>query len=177
MEVKTGQKFSETQFYSVVKIAGNKVQLVNDNGENIVVDKNYIDKCLHSADSYTEEVKIGKTEMAETFINNSRVAMTVCFFKQVKEADVTIEILESIKDAKISEIEKAVKKGVKKAIIGEERVMVGRHYGAVDEFGRIHFVDMEIERDITKSYDNRMRLVDPRTIKYLIVNNVKYILK
>ena len=55
--------------------------------------------------------------------------------------------------------------------------MVGRHYGAVDEFGRIHFVDMEIERDITKSYDNRMRLVDPRTIKYLIVNNVKYILK
>ena len=177
MEIKVGQKLSETQFYSIVKIVGDKVQLINDGGENIVVDKNYIDKCLNSSDNFTEEVKLNKTEMAEMFISNSRVLMTVCFFKQFKEGDVSNEILEAIKDAKISEIEKAVKKGVKKAIVGEERVMIGRHYGSVDEFGRIHFVDMEIERDATKSYDNRMRLVDPRTIKSLIVNNVKFILK
>jgi hypothetical protein len=108
---------------------------------------------------------------------NSRIAMTVCFYKQVKEVDVVAEIITSISGAKIAEIEKAVKTGVKKAIVGEQRIMIGRHYGSSDEFGRIHFVDMEIQRDLSKNYDNRMRLVDPRTIQWLIVGNVKYFTK
>jgi hypothetical protein len=36
---------------------------------------------------------------------------------------------------------------------------------------------MEVVKDPAKGYDNRMRLVDPRTLKYLIVGNVKYFIK
>jgi len=132
---------------------------------------------LSSAHDFAKEEKITKTELANIFISSSRVAMTVCFYKQVKETDVVKEISDAVASAKIAEIEKAIKKGVKKAIIGEERVMKGRHYGSMDEFGRINFVDMEIPKDTTKSYDVRMRLVDPRTISYLVVNNIKYSVK
>jgi hypothetical protein len=36
---------------------------------------------------------------------------------------------------------------------------------------------LEDFKDPSKSYDVRQRLVDPRTIVYCIVNNVKYSLK
>lgn len=177
MKIEIGQKLSESQFYSVVKIVGDKMQLVNDNGENIVITKEYAEKCLNSAHNFSKEEKVTKTDLANLFLSNSRIAMTVCFFKQVKEADVVSEIVTEVSGAKIADIEKAIKKGVKKAIIGEERIMIGRHYGSTDEFGRVHFVDMEVVKDSSKSYDTRMRLVDPRTICWLVVNNIKYILK
>ena len=55
--------------------------------------------------------------------------------------------------------------------------MKGRHYGNIDDLGRIHFIDMEVEKGDNPDYDGRSRQVDPRTIQYLIVNNVKYTLK
>jgi len=177
MKVKVNQILSETQFYKVVKTAGDKVQLVNDNGENIVVTEEYINKCLQSAHDFSKEEKVSKTQLAEIFMANPRVAMTVCFFKQVKEADVTAEIMKSYESSTPKTMEAAIKKAVKRGLEGEERVMVGRHYGASDDFGRVHFVDMEVVKDASKDYDTRMRLVDPRTLQYLIVNNVKYNLK
>ena len=74
--------------------------------------------------------------------------------------------------------EDAFKKAVSKAIDlkGEERTMVGRHYGTQDANGRVSFVDMEVETKAS-GYDARMRLVDPRTLNYLIVGGVKYVVK
>jgi len=176
--MKKGNILSESQFYVVDEIKGNgNVIVIDDNGQKIELSKDYATKMLSSAHDFSKEEKVNKTELANIFLANSRVAMTVCFYKQVKEADVVAEIASEIAGAKIAEIEKAIKKGVKKAIVGEERVMVGRHYGASDEFGRIHFVDMEVVKDPSKSYDVRMRLVDPRTLQWLVVNNIKYSLK
>ena len=42
-KLKVGEVLSETQFYKVQKIAGDKVQLQNDFGEPIVVNKDYVD--------------------------------------------------------------------------------------------------------------------------------------
>lgn len=173
-----GQILSESQFYLVEEVKSNgNIIVKDDNGTKVELSKEYADKMLSSAHSFTKEEKVNKTDIANLFLSNSRVAMTVCFNKQVKEADVVAEITKAISNATLAEMEKAIKKGVKKAIIGEERIMIGRHYGASDEFGRIHFVDMEITKDLTKNYDIRMRLVDPRTINWLIVNNIKYSLK
>lgn len=176
--MKKGNILSESQFYIVeeVKTNGNVI-VVDDLGQKIELSKDYADTMLSSAHSFAKEEKKTKTELAELFIANSRVVMTVCFYKQVKEADVTTEIMKAYEGSTVKTMESAIKKAVKKGLEGEERVMIGRHYGATDEFGRIHFVDMEATRDTTKSYDTRMRLVDPRTLQYLIVNNVKYTLK
>jgi hypothetical protein len=103
--------------------------------------------------------------------------MTISFNKQIKEADVVKEIMEAYEGSTIKTMETAIKKAVKHAIVGVERVMVGRHFGELNEFGRVNFVDMEEDKDMSKTYDNRIRQVDPRTVNWIVVRNVKYTVK
>ena len=53
--------YSETQFYTEVKRAGDKVQLVNQTGTNIVVPVEYLDT-IQSADQFSSEEKKTQTE-------------------------------------------------------------------------------------------------------------------
>ena len=119
--------------------------------------------------------------LEELFKEHPRTAMTVCFRKQPKEKDVAATIAELYpnKGKIISEAEFAqrAKEIAKDVIQGELRVMRGRHYNTYGAGGRVQFIDMDIERDTAKDYDTRMRLVDPRTIEYLVVDGVKYTLK
>lgn len=176
-KLKVGEVLSETQFYKTMKISGNQVQLQNDLGENIVVDDKYVDGCLTSAVQYSKEEKVTKTEAAEIFVANRYTAMQASFNKQVKEPDVVKEIMAAYEGATPKEMEVAVKKAVKSALQGEERTITGRHAGSKDEFGRIQFIDMDIDKIDGKDYDLRQRLVDPRTLNWLVVKDVKYIVK
>ena len=173
-KLKPGQVLSETQFYTVEKVKGNEVQLKTDSGEDVVVDKGYIEQCVNSAEQFSQSKKITRTEAAAMFLANSNIAMTVNFNKQVKELDIVKEITEAYQNSTPKEFETKVKKAIKKSLDGEERTMVGRHYGNQDEFGRVQFIDMNLPREKGKNYDTRMRLVDPRTINWFIVNGVKY---
>ncbi len=175
--LKEGEILSETQYYTVVKKAGNKVQLKNDLGADIVVDSGYVDSCLNSAIQYDKEEKISKTEAAALFIANPYTAIAANFNKQVKDTDVVKEIMAAYEDSTPKEMEKAVKNAVKRGLQGEERTIVGRHTGSQDEFGRINFTDMEITKTEGKDYDTRLRLVDPRTLNWFILRDVKYIIK
>lgn len=178
----TKSKLSETQYYSVEKISGDKVQLKNDYGEDIVVDKGYVEKCLTTSDQVGDTKSVNKTELATIFLTNPGVVMTTNFNKQVDKAEVKKEIvgLYPNKGGKITseaEFTKRVGDLLKSALDGEERTIVGRHDGSQDEFGRVKFIDMEITKDASKSYDPRQRLVDPRTLNWLILRGVKYVKK
>lgn len=174
-----GEVLSETQYYKVVKTSGDKVQLVNDHGANVVVDNLYVEQCLHSAQQFDKTEKVTKTKLAEILKDSARQAITVCFNKQVKPEDVQKELSSIYSQFNLGMTQADYDKKVKAALNlkGEERVMVGRHYGGVDVNGRISFIDMNIDRDPSKDYDTRARLVDPRTVNYIIVDNVKYQLK
>ena len=176
-KVTTKTKFSEFQVYSVEKIKGDQVELKNESGESIVVDKGYVENCLVSADQFTKEEVVNKTRAAEIFLSNPEVVMTVSFQKQTKEADVVAEIKEAYENSTPKEFETKLKKAVKTGLNGVERTLVGFHKGNVDEFGRVHITDLEIAPDTSKSYDVRQRLVDPRTINSLVVKGVKYTVK
>ena len=180
--LKEGSVLSENQYYSVVKIKGNQVQLKNDYGEDIVVNEDYVNSCLISADQFTETKTVNKTEAAQIFLNNPSVVMQVSFQKQVKEADVkaAMHALYPNKGGKIlseAEYKKQVNTILKEALDGVERVITGRHFGELNDLGRVNFIDMEIEKDASKGFDNRQRQTDPRTINWLCVKNVKYIVK
>lgn len=168
-----GEVLSESQYYKVEKIAGNKVQLVNAEGKNIVVNDEYVNNSLSSAQQFEETKKVTKTELAEIFLQNSRVAMTVMFNKKLDSSKVTASISAIYDKLSLGMTQAAFTKQVKAVVNlkGDERVMVGRHYGNPDVNGRVSFVDMNIDSG------NPNRLVDPRTINYIIVNNVKYIIK
>lgn len=175
--LKVGEKLSETQFYKVAKIVGDRVQLIPDSGDPIVVDSGYVDSFLNSSDQFDREEKITRTELAEKFKASVNTVFKVSFNKQVKEADVLKEILDAHTKTAPRDVEKAFKAAIKKGIQGEERILSGYHRAGIDDFGRIHVTDMDIEKDASKSYDVRQRLVDPRTINWLIVSGVKYIAK
>jgi hypothetical protein len=176
-KLKKGNILSETQFYTVEIISRNRVQLKNDSGESIVVDEAYVEKCLLSADQFTDTKTVTKTEAASLFLGMSGVAMTVNFNKQVKESDVVKEIQSAYEDSTPKEFSTKLKKAVKEALDGIERTMVGRHYGSVNELGRVSFIDMEEPKDLGKDYDTRVRQVDPRTINWIVCRGIKYVVK
>jgi 3-dehydroquinate dehydratase len=180
--LKTGQALSEIQYYKVEKIAGEKVQLKNDFNEMIVVDRKYVEKCLISAHDFSEEQKVSKTEAATIFLQNKGMVMSVNFNKKVDEkaAKESIYELYANKGGKVlseADYKKKVNAALKSILEGEERTMVGRHFGELNELGRVNFIDMEVEKDPSKEYDNRQRQVDPRTINYMIIKGVKYTVK
>ena len=185
--IEPGSILSETSFYVVKEVQQAKVIVSDDYGHEITLGKAYVEQITVSADHYETEEKKSMTELAELFINSPRIAMTVAFI--TKETEKTKKDFDAEKTAKINEIQNAslknatallsdlIENPITRAIPGKLRVMKGRHYGNVDDLGRIHFIDMEIKRDASKDYDTRSRQVDPRTIQYLIVNKVKYTLK
>lgn len=185
--IEPGSILSETSFYVVEEVQQGKVIVVDDYGHRITLGKKYVEEITISADHYTSEEKKSMTELADIFIKSPRTAMTVCYI--TKDTEKTKKDFEAEKLAKITEIQNAslknaeallnnlIENPITRVIPGKQRIMKGRHYGHVDDLGRVHFIDMEIKRDPTKDYDTRSRQVDPRTIQYLIVNKVKYILK
>lgn len=193
MVLSKGSILSETSFYIVQSVDNNgKVVVIDDNGHSINLSTKYVEQITVSADHFETEEKKSMTELAELFINSPRIAMTVAFLKKdvaktqkAYNKEVSDAIL-TVQNAKVSEVEgllkKLIEEPISKVIPGELRVMKGRHYGHIDELGRIHFVDMELPKEIKQNkdgenYDTRKREVDPRTIQYLVINKVKYTLK
>lgn len=187
--LKKGEILSETAFYVVQNVTNEgNVEVLDDSGIKITLGKGYVDSgILISADSFSStEVKTA-TELSEIFLASPRIAMTVEYTKASKDkskTQVKKEILEWTENVKsefmtngASAIEKYATMPVLPYTPGENRVMKGRHYGGVDNFGRVSFIDMEESKGFKPEYDARMRLVDPRTLKSLIVNGVKYTLK
>jgi hypothetical protein len=170
-KVKVGDVFSEVQHYKTVKIAGGKVQLKNGLNQDIVVDSKYVEDCLISGNQFTTEEKVNKTDLTKLFLQNPNTVFTVSFNKQVKEADVVKEIMESYEGSTPKTMGDAIKKAVKRGLTGEERVLVGYHTGLQDDFGRLQVWDMNI------TDGNPTRLVDTRSLNWLICKGIKYIVK
>lgn len=172
-----GEVLSETQFYVVDLVKGDKVRLITDSGEPVVLDEKYVTEFLNSAAQFDKEEKISRTEMTNKLLSHPRTAMTLSFNKQVKEADIVKEIISAYEGSTPKDFTTALKKSVKKGMSGEERIMTGRHYGTTDEFGRIQFIDMNADKGTNPAFDGRQRLVDPRTLNWIIVSKVKYLIK
>lgn len=182
-----GSILSETSFFTVKKIQSDIVTVVDDYDNEIEIGKEYVEKILSSADIYDKEEKKTMTELADIFINSPRIAMTVAFYKKdIEKTNKAYEaekkaIIQKIVDAKVSDIpallNELIENPLSKVVPGKLRIMKGRHYSNIDELGRIQFIDMEIAKEPNKDYDSRIRQVDPRTIQYLIVGGIKYLLK
>ena len=186
-QIKKGSVLSETSFYVVKEVKPSEIIVKDEFDNEIKIGKPYVEKVLNCADYFETEEKKTMTELAEIFISSPRIAMTIAFYK--KDTPKTKKAYEAEKASKVTEIQNAslanaakliedlIENPISKVIPGELRVMRGRHYGHVDELGRVHFIDMELPKEAGKDYDTRKREVDPRTIQWLIVNKVKYTLK
>jgi hypothetical protein len=187
LSIEPGTILSENSFYVVKEVQQAKIIVTDEFGHEITMGMPYVKEILTCADFFEKEEPKTMTELADLLVNSPRIAMTVAYITKADQK--TKKDFDAEKNAKINEIQNAslknasallsdlIENPITRVIPGKLRVMKGRHYGNVDDLGRVHFIDMEIKRDPTKDYDTRSRQVDPRTIQFLIINKVKYTLK
>lgn len=200
-EIKKGDILSESSHYRVKNILGSSVILEHFESKNeVAIDKDYLHNFCNTADGYTTEVKVTKEDKKDGTpgirsiwenIHSSKV-FTVCFKKQdkvksQKKLNEEIDYLVKQFSADIDRV-KANKKGVAekaKELItelirepilpyeeGEDRVLRGYKIQFESRDGKYQCIDMDIEDS-----ENNVRLVNINTIKWLIIDNTKYIVQ
>lgn len=200
-EIKKGDILSESSHYRVKNILGSSVILEHFESKNEVsIDKEYLHNFCNTADSYITEVKVTKEDKKDGTLGirsiweniHSSKVFTVCFKKQdTKKSNkqFTTEV-NALAEQMCKEIDqvKASKKGVAdwakktlyalmsnpipKIVEGEDRVLRGYKIQFESRDGKYQCVDMDIE-----GLENNVRLVNINTIKWLIIDNIKYIVQ
>ena len=200
-EIKKGDILSESSHYKVKNILGSSIILEHFESKNEVsIDKEYLHNFCNTADSYITEIKVTKEDKKdgtlgirsiwENIYNNK--VFTVCFKKQdTKKSNkqFTTEV-NALAEQMCKEIDqvKASKKGVAdwakktlhalmsnpipKIVEGEDRVLRGYKIQFESRDGKYQCIDMDIEDS-----ENNVRLVNINTIKWLIIDNIKYIVQ
>ena len=200
-EIKKGDILSESSHYRVKNILGNSVILEHFESKNEVsIDKDYLRNFCNTADSYIAEIKVTKEDKKDGTLGirsiweniyNSKV-FTVCFKKQDKpkskkklqeEIDTIVEQFSNSIDA-IKNSKKGVANAAKNLVTklvnnpvlpyeeGEDRVLRGYKIQFESRDGKYQCIDMDIEDS-----ENNVRLVNINTIKWLIIDNIKYIVQ
>ena len=196
-EIKKGDILSESSHYKVKNILGNSIILEHFESKNeVAINKDYLHNFCNTADSYITEIKVTKEDKKDGTLGirsiweniyNSKV-FTVCFKKQdTKKSNkqFTTEV-NALAEQMCKEIDqvKASKKGVAdwakktlhalmsnpipKIVEGEDRVLRGYKIQFKSRDGKYQCID--IDKD-------NVRLVNINTIKWLIIDNIKYIVQ
>lgn len=145
-KLKQGHYYSRISYGKIEHESSTGYRLRNEQGFSWSVGKEVLEnEIVNSSDSFEEEIKVPKTELARIFVEETGDRIfTVCFEKKTN---------------------------------GEERVLRGRRKRLYSYLGMSDVIDMELEDDPEKDYDTRMRKVHHDGLRWLILDNVKYIKK
>lgn len=201
--IKKGQIYSETSHYIVEGIRFNSIDCKHyESGDNVTLSADYVNKFLNSADSYEKEVKVTKEDKKDGTLGirsiweniHSGQVFTVCFKKQDKpkskkklqeEIDTIVEQFSNSIDT-VKNNKKGVAHAAKNLITelvnnpvlpyeeGEERVLRGYKIQFESRDGRYNCVDMDI---VKTDKESGVRPVNINSIKWLIYDNVKYVVE
>ena len=202
-ELKEGSVISESSHYIVKSIAGSTARLTHyESGEEVQVGMSYLKNYTNSADLFETTVKVTKEDKKDGTLGirsiweniHSGQVFTVCFKKQDKpkskrklqeEIDAIVEQFSNGID-RVKNSKKGVANAAKYFIAelinnpvlpyeeGEDRVLRGYKVQFASRDGRYDCVDMDIVRTDKES---GIRPVNINTIKYLIFDGVKYVVK
>lgn len=176
-KIQLGDYLFDIQYYKVVEVKPESIAVINERGFASEIDKDIIEEGMYSASQYEFEKTVSRTEICEILEEAGNYVFTVNFNKQVREKDLRDKLLSVIKDQNgellsHAEIEKALKKVSQDAIKGDQRTLIGYLLRVEPKMGRSSVIDLAFPLE-----HNRIRLVDHRTINWLIIKNVKYIVK
>lgn len=162
-KVQIGDFWTRHDSGKVVGIRGHKIDLKNDAGDTWEITDTLVAKQFSFANQSDEEIKVSRTEMINILKDRKMTAMTLTFHKKADpKAAATI-----LRGGQGNLSARNWNKLVKDTLEGEERTMIGHHYGVMDEHDRLKFIE----------HGKGHRLVDTRTLTMLRVNRVTYVLK
>ena len=160
-----GNWFSGTNYYQAVSDKGDQISC-KSGGMTIDISRDILEYEMHNSDVYKEEVKVNLTELATKLAEANSQCFTVCFTTKVNEKDVQEKLsIVKAKDLKNAATAKALAKEI---LVGRESTLIGRLSRAEGKLGRSLVIDLPTQG---------FRQVDHRTLKWLVINNTKYIIK
>lgn len=202
-QLEKGAIISESSHYIVDRVVGSTVHLKHfESGEDVQIGISYLKNYTNSADLYDTTVEVTKEDKKDgTFgirsifdnIHSSQV-FTVCFKKQdklkskkklqeeidaiVEQFSDSIDIVKNNKKGVANAAKNLITELVNNPVLpyeeGEDRILRGYKVQFASRDGRYDCVDMDIVRTDKES---GIRPVNINTIKWLIFNGVKYIVK
>lgn len=200
-EIKKGDILSESSHYRVKNILGSSVILEHFESKNEVsIDKDYLHNFCNTANSYIAEIKVTKEDKKDGTLGirsiweniHSSKVFTVCFKKQdkaksqkklneeidylVKQFSTDIDKVKANKKGVAEKAKQLITELIREPILpyekGEDRVLRGYKIQFESRDGKYQCIDMDIEDS-----ENNVRLVNINTIKWLIIDNTKYIVQ
>jgi len=153
---------------------GNNFSVENEEGMTWTVAGSILQNEAFSATQFTKEREVSRTEMVEALESAGDSVFTVVFDKKVSQKSIAQEItdLQADEEGFQTMSKRDINKLAKTLLAGTERRLVGYLASTEPKMGRSTVVDLEIATD-----KHRLRLVDHRTIKELVLRNVRYTLK
>lgn len=169
-KLEVGEKLSRISYMTVKGKQGGYITVENEGGTQWDISQDIVSKECYSAKQASEEVEVNLTKLIQIFNEVGDTVFTVNFDKLPTHEDF-IKLTRD-EDSKIRSY--ADMKKDFKAFRGTNRTLVGYLVRSENGFGRSLVVDLEAEKGEKKS---NLRQVDHRTLNWLIVKNIKYIVK
>jgi hypothetical protein len=160
-KIKVGSVFSRHSFGKVMAIDTHNgmMTIQNSNGDSWSIGAQIMEKEFSFAEQFESEETVSRTRIIELLTDNPRTAMTIQFNKKPDPK----KIAKELEGGKTGTAKDWTAK-VKSLLQGDERTMIGYHVCSFDEHRRLRFNET----------DKGQRLVDPRTLNWMIVDCVKY---
>lgn len=136
----------------------------NFNDRGVAIDKCLFNETMENACVWDEEEKLSLTNIATKMTEANNMAFQVCFNTKPSEK----KVMEDLQELKAAPKGAKVKELAKQCLSGHENTMICRLSKAEGKLGRSLVIDLP-----TQGY----RQVDHRSIKWLVIDNVKYIVK
>lgn len=167
-DIKPGDVFSLLRYCTVVSVGADKFTVRTDDGNSWDVSKTIVAQSCYTASQFVETREVTRTELAAIFERCGDHVWSLEFHKQL-DPNVVADKFTALDDDVRSLSQAKRRKLARDLLEGEARTMTGRlvsHSPDVD--GRYRVIDLAL---------NEQRLVDPRTLEWLVYQNVKYVRK
>ncbi len=171
-QLEIGDRLSRIQYYQVLEINedsnGDRSYVVqNEAGFKFKVTSGIVEAEMFTANQFTTEEKVSRTELIEKLEGARDTCFTVVFERKLTDKLLADKLFD------LSEIglqtDRERRKYARELLKGTERRLVGYLMKAEPKMGRSMVVDLEVEPG-----RNNIRMVDHRTIKELIIRGVRY---
>lgn len=161
-KLEVGNFFSHTDYFKVKAINGNNITTTADSKE-IVISKDILEHEMYNASVYTKEERLPLTQIVKLLKEANSVVFTVNYNLKVDDKLVKEKL------SKLTQKELSDPKALAKELLsGNEKTLVGRLSKTEGKLGRSLVVTLP-----EKFYGQ----IDHRTINWMILKNIKYIVK
>lgn len=177
--MKQGQFLSERTYYTIKSVQGDRVIATTSTGDDVELSVDYINTFCSNASVFITTKKVNQTELLKIIASNSSTAMTIEYQKvDVAKSGKTYrtELADRAEVLKndfllrgVVALEEALKNPVLNYTPGALRTIVGYPTGVINDNGLLAFIDAEDKFTLKQ--------VNPRTIKYVMVDGMKYVKK